>query len=101
METNFGLLDNQIFTVQHPTVSKMFTIMMIIFQKKSLPLLKLNQTFFSIPVKQNLTDIAHFILTVSEREVLIYSSKSYLFARGKRTLKSWMSIKSIPLPISA
>lgn len=61
--------------------------MTIIFQKKYLPLLKLNQIFQRTTEKKKNNGQRLLILTVSEREVLIYSSKSYLFARGKRPLK--------------
>lgn len=76
---------------------------MIISQKKSLPLLKLNQTF-SATTQTKFDRYCSFYLTVSEREVLIYIGKSYLFATGNRPLKSrmnWLSIKSIPLLISS
>lgn len=56
------------------------------FPKEIFALIEVKSNVFSVPLKKK-NGQRLLILTVSEREVLIYSSKSYLFARGKRPLK--------------
>lgn len=89
MKTIFGLLDNQIFTVQHPC---MYTFQNVYyyddhFPKEIFALIEVKSNVFIVPLKKKNNGQRLLILTVSEREVLIYSSKSYLFARGLRPLK--------------
>lgn len=86
---NFGLLDNQIFTVQHPCMNTFQNVYYYEdhFPKEIFALIEVKSNVFSVPLKKKNNVQRLLILTVSEREVLIYSSKSYLFARGKRPLK--------------